>query len=276
MEIPHPHPLLNPLRDLLSGKDEGMPLDMAALALATIEFPDAPIDDSLALLDQYAQALSKRIDRGANGRDFVLAANRFLFDEVGLRGNAEDYHNPANSCLNQVLTRHSGIPISLSVIYMEVARRLNRPVWGIGLPGHFVVQYNDGLYSAYIDPFHQGAMLTDQDCYNLAQADHPEPALLAPVTNRQILRRMINNLRGIYFSRRSYVKAVQLLNLMIEAAPDSPDEYKQRGLVYMQTKQLRNAVYDLRRYLALAPDAADREQLEEQIKRMARWLATLN
>jgi regulator of sirC expression with transglutaminase-like and TPR domain len=276
VELPQPHPLLSPLRDLLSGKDESMPLDLAALALATIEFPDASIDESLSQLDQYASALSHRIDRRANGREFVLAANQFLFEEVGLRGNADDYHNPRNSCLNQVLSEHSGIPISLSVVYMEVARRLDRPVWGIGLPGHFVVQYNDGLYSAFIDPFHHGAVLTDQDCYNLAQADRPEPALLAPVTNRQILRRMINNLRGIYFSRRSYAKAVQLLNLMIESAPESADEYKQRGLVYMQTRQFRDAVFDLRRYLALAPDAADREQTGEQIRRMTRWLASLN
>ena len=100
VELPQPHPLLASLRDLLSGKDESMPLDLAALALATIEFPDAPIDESLSQLDQYATALAKRLDRSANGRDFVLAANQFLFEEVGLRGNADDYHNPRNSCLN--------------------------------------------------------------------------------------------------------------------------------------------------------------------------------
>lgn len=276
MDLPRPHPLLTPLRDLLSGKDDTVALDVAALGLASIEFPELDADESLLKLDQHAAAVAARVEPGASGREFIAAANAFLFGELGSRGNADDYYDPHNSCLNLVIDGHPGIPITLSVLYMEVARRLSRPVRGIGLPGHFIVQYNDGEYSAYLDPFHQGAVLTDADCYKLAHASRPDPALLAPVTPRQILSRMANNLRGIYFSQRSYVKAVQLLNLLIEAAPESADEYKQRGLVYLQTKNLRQSIADLQRYLVLAPDAADRAQIEEQIRTVARWLATLN
>ena len=276
MDLPRPHPLLTPLRDLLSGKDDTVALDVAALGLASIEFPELDADASLRKLDSHAAAVAKRVPPNAKGRDFIAAANAFLFGELGLRGNADNYYDPHNSCLNVVIEGHAGIPITLSVLYMELARRLDRPMRGIGLPGHFIVQYDDGEYSAYLDPFHEGAVLTDADCYKLAQASRPDPALLAPVTPRQILSRMANNLRGIYFSQRAYVKAVQLLNLLIEAAPESADEYKQRGLVYLQTKSLRQSIADLQRYLVLAPDAADRAQIEEQIRTVARWLATLN
>ena len=276
MDLPRPHPLLTSLRDLLSGKDDTVALDVAALGLASIEFPELDAAESIRKLDEYAAAVASKLKPGAGGREFLAAANAFLFGELGLRGNADDYYNPHNSCLNMVIAGHAGIPISLSVVYMEVARRLSRPVQGIGLPGHFIVQYDDGEYSAYVDPFHQGAVLTDADCYKLAQANRPEPSLLAAVTKRQILSRMANNLRGIYFSERAYSKAVQLLNVLIEAAPESADEYKQRGLVFLQTKHLRQSIADLQRYLVLAPDAADRAQIEEQIRTVARWLATLN
>ena len=276
MDLPRPHPLLTPLRDLLSGKDDTVALDVAALGLASIEFPELDAAASLAQLDHHAAAVGSRLTPGSSGPQFIAAANAFLFGELGLRGNDENYYDPHNSCLNLVIDGHAGIPITLSVVYMEVARRLSRPVRGIGLPGHFIVQYDDGEYSAYIDPFHQGTVLTDADCYKLAQANRPDPTLLAPFSHRQILTRMANNLRGIYFSQRSYLKAVQLLNLLIEAAPESADEHKQRGLVFLQTKQLRQSIADLQRYLVLAPDAADRAQIEEQIRTVARWMATLN
>jgi regulator of sirC expression with transglutaminase-like and TPR domain len=276
VDLPRPHPLLTPLRDLLSGKDDTVALDVAALGLASIEFPELDADESRQKLDHHAAAVAARLQPDAGGREFIATANEYLFGELGLRGNADDYYDPHNSCLNMVIDGHPGIPITLSVMYMEVARRLARPVRGIGLPGHFIVQYNDGEYSAYVDPFHEGAVLTDEACYQLAQASRPDPSLLAPFTPRQILTRMANNLRGIYFSQRSYAKAVQLLNLLIEAAPESADEYKQRGLVFLQTQHLRQSIADLQRYLTLAPDAADRTQIEEQIRTVARWLATLN
>ena len=276
VDLPRPHPLLTPLRDLLSGKDDTVALDVAARGLASIEFPELDAAASLAKLDEHAAAVRSRLRTHAGGSEFIAAVNAFLFGELGLRGNAENYYDPHNSCLNLVIDGHPGIPITLSVLYIELARRLKRPVRGIGLPGHFIVQYDDGDYSAYIDPFHAGALLTDADCYKLAQANRPDPALLAPVSRRQVLTRMANNLRGIYFSQRSYAKAVQLLNLLIEAAPESADEHKQRGLVFLHTKHLRQSIADLQRYLVLAPDAADRPQIEEQIRTVARWMATLN
>jgi regulator of sirC expression with transglutaminase-like and TPR domain len=260
------------LSDFLAGRATDLHLDKAALLLATIEFPGLDIELFLRILDSYASELAGRLGTRSG---FVQVANQYLFDELGFSGNQADYYNPANSCLNEVLTSRTGIPITLSVVYMEVARRLAMPVFGIGLPGHFIVQYDDGSYSTYIDAFHGGKLLAAADCYELAGASE-NPALLARVDNRQIVVRMINNLRGVYFSREAHRKTVQILNLLLEADPDSAEEYKQRGIAQLQMEQTRAAKADFERYLELAPDAPDREQVEKQLTALKRWLVGMN
>ncbi len=133
---------------------------MAALEIASIETPDLDQQPFLAILDRMASAIAARLPSGATGREFVAAANQYFFDELGFHGNEIDYNDPRNSCLDHVLDRRTGLPITLSVVYIEVARRLGQPVSGIGLPGHFIVEYKDGEFAAYIDPFHSGRLLT--------------------------------------------------------------------------------------------------------------------
>ncbi len=179
---------------------------------------------------------------GADGPRFIRIANQYLFEELGFRGNDTDYYDPANSCLDLVLDRRTGIPISLSVVYIEVARRLARPVWGIGLPGHFVVQYSDLEYSTYIDPFHRGKLLTEDDCAKLAREitgvdPTSEPSTLAPVGTRYILVRMLNNLRSAYFRVKQYGKAATILDLLVEAFPDNADYYKTRGVARLHLRE---------------------------------------
>jgi regulator of sirC expression with transglutaminase-like and TPR domain len=159
---------------------------------------------------------------------------------------------------------------------METGRRLAKHVAGIGLPRHFVIQYDDGDYSTYIDPFHGGAILSADECYRLAQIEEENPRLLAPVSKRQVVMRMINNLRGIYFNQRSFEKAQAILNLLIETNPNSAEEYKQRGLVRLQMRQLIAGKRDLQKYLALNPDAGDKEEIEGQLHAVGKWLAALN
>ena len=126
----------------------------------------------------------------------MQSANEYLFGELGFRGNEEDYYNPANCCLNQVLDSKLGIPITLSIVYMEIARRLAKPVSGVGLPGHFVIRYDDPDYSAIIDPFHGGAILDAAQCCRLAQVESLDDGMLDAVDRRHIAMRLVNNLRG--------------------------------------------------------------------------------
>ena len=145
------------------------------------------------------------LPRSAGGREFVRVANDYLFGDLGFRGNEIDYNDPRNSCLNYVLDRRTGIPIALSVVYIEVARRLGRPVAGVGLPGHFIVQYDDGEFATYIDPFHSGQLLSQEDCRQLARdrtGSDADATALAPVGTRYILVRMLEQSALGLFSRQ--------------------------------------------------------------------------
>jgi regulator of sirC expression with transglutaminase-like and TPR domain len=270
-----------PLVELLSGRSDDLELDRAALALAAIEYPDLDIGSFVAILDSYAIELAGRLPDTCGGPQFIAAANEYLFGELGFAGNAENYYDPRNSCLNEVLTKRVGIPITLSLVYMEIARRLAKPIFGIGLPGHFLVQYDDGDFSAFIDPFHGGTLLTAAECYDLARrssgAQFPDdPALLARVSKQQILRRMINNLRSVYFSRRVYGKALKVLDLLLAASPDSADEYKQRSVVLLGMKNYAGARDDLEKYLTLAPDCPDRAEMQKQLRAIKQYIVGMN
>jgi len=268
------------LKDLLVNGNEDVPLDVAALELATIEHPDSPVEPFLQLLDSHATELGERVDEDTDGEEFVHLLNDYLVEELGFRGNEDNYYHPDNSCLNEVLAQRVGIPITLSVVYMEIARRLDRPIFGIGLPGHFLIEYNDGDYASYLDPFHSGRLMSAEDCCELSREitgldiSNDSNALQA-VSRRHILVRMLNNLRAVYFRQNEPNKAVQVLNLLIEADPSSAEEYKQRGICQAQIKSYQAARADLETYLRLAPKAHDRKDVEDQIERMKKWLATM-
>jgi regulator of sirC expression with transglutaminase-like and TPR domain len=264
------------LQDLLARRESPIELDRAALEIARLEYPDLDSGQAIAELDRYAWTIAERVQDLSDGPRFVETANEFLFSEVGLKGNQDDYYNPDNSYLNRVLETRLGIPISLSVIYIEVARRLAKPVVGIGLPGHFLVRYDDGEYSTYVDPYHGGTLLDAEGCCRLAQLESPDAEALAPVDRRSVAMRMINNLRQIYFSQRDSVRALRLIDMLIDADPTAAEEYKQRAVALLHLRRVGPALGAFRRYLELAPEATDRERIQEQIRNLAFWLASRN
>jgi regulator of sirC expression with transglutaminase-like and TPR domain len=254
-------------------------LDVAALDIASIEAPDLDPRPFLGLLDRLASDLAARVRPGTDGQQFVLAANRYLFEELGFHGNEIDYNDPRNSCLNHVLDRRTGIPIALSVVYIELARRLGRPVFGIGLPGHFIIQYDDGEYSTFIDPFHSGRLLSVEDCLQLAKArtgTEADANALAPVSTRYILVRILNNLRSAYFRLKRFEKMIAVTDVLLEGFPHNADYYKARGFARLRLRQFSGARSDLEMYLKYTPDAPDRPQITEQLSAIHRWLARVN
>lgn len=272
---------MQPLMDLLTGRSDALTLDRAALELARIEYPGLDPEPFIGILDSYAVELSERLGGVLGGSEYVEAANQYLFAELGFTGNEGNYYDPRNSCLNEVLTIRTGIPIALAVVYLEIARRLARPVYGIGLPGHFLVQYRDAEFSAYIDVFHGGRLLTAAACFELARqsAGMPlsdDPRMLAPVGKRQIVTRMLRNLRNVYFHRHAYTKALQTLDLLIAAEPEAAEEYRQRGVIHLQMRNRMAARNDLEAYLRLAPDATERAQIEESLRSLRSYQAGLN
>ena len=269
--------LIHALRD--EGSD--VSLDVASLELASIEFPGLDVDSCLFRLENLAEQIRPQINGATSGLEFIRATNEVLFEVLQFRGNEDEYYDPRNCCLNAVLMRRLGIPISLSVIYMEVARRLDRAVYGVGLPGHFIVAYQDSNSRYWIDPFHSGRILTFNDCCALAKQTagvdlRANPAVLAPVNNRQILVRLLSNLKAIYLRGEAFDKARQVLDLLIEATPQYAEEYRHRGIVHMRQLNHRAAKEDLETYLRLEPDAPEREQVQKQLLLIERWRAGMN
>ena len=272
---------MSELADLLSGRDNSIQLDVAALQLARIEFPELDPKPFLEILDSHAAELSERLTETSDGDEYIVAANQYLFDELGFTGNVTEYYDPVNSCLNEVLARRTGIPITLSIVYMEIARRLDRPVKGIALPGHFIVQYDDGRFSAFLDVFHGGKAITRERCWDIAgestgQDYSGNEDVLQPADNRSIVFRMLNNLRGIYVQQKEWPKASLVFDLLIESEPEWAEGYRSRGVIHLHLEKLKSAKSDLERYLLLAPEAPDRAQIEQQLQAIRNALSRLN
>lgn len=269
------------LLDALRDERSTVTLDVAALEIASIEFPGLDVEACVQRLDTLAEQIGSQLTANATGLDFIKAANEVLFEVMQFRGNDNEYYDPRNSCLNSVLMRRLGIPITLSVVYIEVARRLGRSVYGVGLPGHFIVAYEDRESRYWVDPFHSGRILTFADCSALAKETanvdlRANPAVLSAVNTRQILVRMLSNLKAIYLRGEAFDKAREVLTLLIEAMPDYADEYRQRGIVHIRLGNHRAAKDDLETYLRLEPNAPEREEVKKQLVLIERWKAGMN
>ena len=187
--------------------------------------------------------------------------SEYLFDHIGFRGNEEDYYDPRNSYLNQVLERRMGIPITLAVVYMEVGRRLKIPLVGIGMPGHFLVRHVE-VEDLFVDPFHGGIMLSEDECQQRLKervsGEIPwDPSLLRPISNREILARIIRNLKAIYMQRGDFVRALTVAEFDVCLDPHSPLNRRDRGIAHYMLGNAAKALDDLRFYLALVPDGPD-------------------
>jgi regulator of sirC expression with transglutaminase-like and TPR domain len=179
---------------------EEFDVEQGAFLLARTQYPDLNIEAYKALLDEFAAELRPRIDANAGPENILAEINEFLFEQLGFSGNEEDYYDPENSYLNRVLDRRTGNPISLSLVYIFVARRLKLPVAGIGLPGHFLARFQSARGEFYIDAFNKGKLLTKADCIKYLLQSHLslEESYLWPVSARRVLLRICANLHQIY------------------------------------------------------------------------------
>lgn len=268
---------MDTLRDLLKREESDAPLDLAALELSRIEYPNLDPQPILDILDSYAAEIDSRLRMEYDSIERLQVLHEFFFREQGFAGNETDYYNPRNSCINHVIASRQGIPISLAVVYLSIAERLEMPMAGIGLPGHFIVRYDEEGFQTFVDVYNKGELLDEAQCYSLARQMTgmdltPSPGILSPVTNRQIMVRMLNNLRSIYLRGKSYVKAAQVLDLLLEASPSDADSYVLRGAVNVELRKYRAAKADFEQYLTLVPDARDRQRVEDQIAALERYL----
>ncbi|MBI3694985.1 MAG: tetratricopeptide repeat protein [Acidobacteria bacterium] len=269
------------LGPLLAQTEEKIDLGRGALMLARTEYPDLNLDAEVARLDRLAAEAAPAVEAQMDTVWRVSALRSFLAGECGFHGNEQDYYDPKNSCLNQVLERKTGIPITLSVVYMEVGRRLGLPLLGVGLPGHFLVKYQDRDQAMFLDPFHDGRTVTPAECREMFERMYQgkvpfQNDFLAAVDKRYILLRMLNNLRGIYLHRQQLQKALRVVEMILAITPASGEDLKQRGLIQYRLQNYRQARQDLESYLFLNPQAADAEEVKKTLQELKRFSALLN
>lgn len=265
---------------LVSGPDDDLDLAHAALLIASEEYPGLDIPAYLGRLDALAAILRSRLE-DLRAPALVGALNQLLFEEEGLRGNPGDYYDPRNSFLNEVLDRHLGIPITLSVVYMEVGRRAGLDVCGVGLPGHFIVRVSDGRGALLVDPFHGGRVLSLSDCQKRLDRIYLgrvelEPLLLAACSRKSILARMLRNLKTIYVKAEDYSRALRIVELLRKLFPELPEEIRDRGLIHEALDCYALAAQDLEDYVARVPESPETLALRRKIDEMRRQAARLN
>jgi regulator of sirC expression with transglutaminase-like and TPR domain len=257
-------------------------LARAALTIARMDYPNLDVDSFLQRLDWYAARVEQMLPHVPETDQVISALNYVLFREEEFRGNQEDYYDPRNSFLNEVLDRKVGVPITLALVYMEVAHRIGFPLFGVGMPGHFLLKHYDvDGRETLIDPFISGTILTHTDCQNRLDQIYAgqmplQPEFLNTVTRRQMLTRMLNNLRQIYLSQRDFKRALVVVDLVLAIYPRSAEDMKERAMLRYSAGQLRGAAEDFETYIRMAPEASDADEMRQTALSLRRRLATLN
>jgi regulator of sirC expression with transglutaminase-like and TPR domain len=260
------------------------PLDVARVALCIaqdIAYPHLDLETYQKKLDNLTESARQAIPQNGSAVDRAISLTEFLFNEEGFQGNRADYLDPRNSYLNDVLDRRLGIPISLSILFLHIGQQLNLPVFGVGMPGHFIVSVQAGRTITYLDPFNGGFPLTLEECAALVSEatgyDGPfDQAWLRRTAPGDILIRVLNNLRGIFIHREEWARAVSVVEHLLELRPESPDSLRDLGLLHYRAGSLRKSVDLLSKYLKQYPSAEDATTTRRCLRHICKELATLN
>ena len=275
----------------------GGDLAAAVLTIARVEYPSLDPEPYLRIIERMGEEASTRIEPAGSAQDAVRILNEYLYDEMGFRGNREHFDDPRNSFLNEVLERRTGIPISLAIVYLEVARRAGLRADGVNFPGHFLLRVpmtlgrpaRSGEGFLIVDPFHGGALLDQGDCEQLFQQhvgghDELDARVLEPATRPQIVVRTLVNLKRLYVRMRSFPQARLVSELLLAIDPSSISELRDRGLLAYHLDDFAAALRDLESYLRLlrshegdvSTGNSDDEQIWEQVRTLRRRVAGMN
>ncbi|HUF81033.1 MAG TPA: tetratricopeptide repeat protein [Burkholderiales bacterium] len=271
-------------KEIVAAPEEEIGLAEAALVIAAHEYPGLDVHASLARLDDMAAALKRRLRADISPTETLIALNRYLFDELGFGGNAGDYYDPRNSYLNEVLDRRLGIPITLSLVYVEIGRRAGLALHGVAFPGHFLVKCILRNGAVVLDPYARGASLSLDDLQQRLKAlrGGAMPAsdmvvhLLAAAGKKSILARMLRNLKVIYRERNDLPRALGAADRIIALEPAIAEEYRDRAGIYLELECFRAALSDFRNYLMLKPGAEDAAVVRRRVVELQQLAGRLN
>ena len=247
---------------VLVGRAGPLALLEATLEIAAEEHESMDVMAQVARIETIGAEAKRRLAGLTNPFARLEALRGLLFDEIGFRGNVDNYDDPRNSYLDDVLERKMGIPLTLSIVTIEVARRAGLDACGVGLPGHFIVRIEEQGRGLLIDPFHGGHIITIEDCRELVVRTTGRASLfrkdsLDAATPRAMLTRLLLNLKRIHLAQGDYIKALAVVERLLVIAPGDAKEIRDRGLLLAHLGQSGAAVQDLESYLALAPGASD-------------------
>lgn len=275
-----PDNALEAFRLEIAKPDAEINLAGAALAVARYRYPDLEPSGYLTMLDDFARPLAPRLASAPSPRAAIREVNARLFRELSFHGNIGDYGDPRNSYLNLVLERRLGIPITLAIVYLEVAARAGSPLVPVGFPGHFLVKHVSPSGEILLDPFNQGLEVNDQDLQHLLDGFYHgkvklERAMLRPATHGETIYRMLNNLKIAHIKGREAELALAVIDRMLVLQPESAVDVRDRGFALHALDRHDEAVAELRRYLAMSPGSPDAQQVRgilDAVEKMAEML----
>ena len=256
-------------------------LARAALLIAAEEYPSLAVDVYLGKLDELAERVRARAHRNAGPHETLSALTQVLVVEEGFSGNREHYYDPRNSFLNDVLDRHKGIPITLSTVYMEVAKRIDFPLKGVAFPGHYLVKHDASGSDIVIDPFHDGRIVGPGDLQTLlrngfdGRIEYKETFLDAVGPHEHVFR-MLANLKGIFVGSKDARRALSVVERMLLVDPDATTEHRDRGVLLARLDRSYEALLQLTRYRELLPDSDDADDVDSLIEQLKAKAAMSN
>lgn len=272
------------LRQLMEEPEENFSLAEAALLIAAEEYPQLDTAIWLHKLDALGQTLKRRLRADISTADTILSLNRYLFKELGFGPNLEDYYDPRNSFLHEVIERKVGIPLTLSIVYIEIGQRIGLPLEGVSFPGNFLVKCIVRGDAIVIDPYAKGISLSLSDLQRrlqqLSGGETPSKArvagMLQTATKKDVLVRMLRNLKGIYLHYNQMRQALSAVDRILLIVPDEAQEVRDRGTIYQKLECFRAALADFQRYLDAEPGAEDADAIRDRIIELQHSAARLN
>ncbi len=255
-----------------------------ALLIAADEYADLDVDGYLQRIDEMGATLHRRLRSDISATEALIALNRYVFEELGFSGNAQDFYDPRNSYLNDVVDRRLGIPITLAVLYIAIGRRIGLPLHGVSFPSHFLVKCSLRDGAIILDPYSRGASLGLDDLKQRLRSvagdieldEKRLKAMLTTATPHDIFARILRNLRAIYLSKGEQLKALGASSRILSLQPYVAEEYRDRARLYLDLECFRAALADFRSYLRLKPEATDGESVLRQIAELEPLAARLN
>ncbi len=271
-------------QDVLNVPREQIDLALASLIIASDAYPDLDVAAYLRRIDDLAQTLRRRLRADISPADTLAMLNQYLFEELGFAGNSDDYYDPRNSYLNDVIDRKLGIPITLSVLYIEVGRRLGLPLAGVSFPGHFLVKCTLRDGAMVLDTYAKGASLGIKDLQKRLRVlsggrDVAPEAVMRMLTTAppaEIVVRMLRNLKAIHAERGDKTRALTAMNRVLDLFPQAADAFRDRARLHEELDCFRAALADYEAYLRLEPEARDARPVREKIAALRQRVSRLN